>query len=141
MSAESGDELEMKKLNCERIAIEDVRRKNALTLREKFKKFLKRRIFILSWLPEYNKTKAIGDLIAGITLGLTMVPQSLAYANLANLPAQYGLYSAFMGSLIYVLFGTVREVSIGPTSLMSIITVSYTFEKPGEMSPQIHTEV
>jgi hypothetical protein len=140
MSVESGDELEMKKLNCERIAIEDVRRKNVLTLREKFKKFLKRRIFILSWLPEYDKTKAIGDLIAGITLGLTMVPQSLAYANLANVPAQYGLYSAFMGSLIYVLFGTVREVSIGPTSLMSIITVSYTFEKPGEKRHQIHNE-
>lgn len=73
-----------------------------------------------------------GDLIAGITLGLTMVPQSLAYANLANVPAQYGLYSAFMGSLVYVLLGTVKEVSIGPTSLMSIITISYTYEKPVE---------
>ena len=43
-----------------------------------------------------------------------------------------GLYSAFMGSIIYTMIGTVREVSIGPTSLMSIITVSYTYEKPIE---------
>lgn len=131
MSADS-DELELKKLNCEKIAIEDFGTKKNSSSKEKLRKFVKRRIFIVSWLPKYDRAKALGDLIAGITLGLTMVPQSLAYANLANLPAQYGLYSAFMGSLIYVLFGTVREVSIGPTSLMSIITVSYTYEKPVE---------
>lgn len=127
-----GNELELAKLNCERIPIEDVARKKDKSFKARSEKFLKRRIFILSWLPDYDRTKAIGDLIAGVTLGLTMVPQSLAYANLANLPAQYGLYSAFMGSLVYVIFGTVREVSIGPTSLMSIITVSYTYEKPIE---------
>lgn len=126
------NELELKKLNCDKFAVEDFQTKKTLTFNEKFIKFLKRRIYILSWLPEYDRTKAIGDLIAGITLGLTMVPQSLAYANLANIPAQYGLYSAFMGSLIYVVFGTVKEVSIGPTSLMSILTVSYTYGKPGK---------
>ena len=126
------NELELKTLNCDKIAVENFQTKKVLTFNEKFIKFLKRRIYILSWLPEYDKTKAIGDLIAGITLGLTMVPQSLAYANLANIPAQYGLYSAFMGSLIYVVFGTVKEVSIGPTSLMSILTVSYTYGKPGQ---------
>ncbi|CRK92432.1 CLUMA_CG005999, isoform B, partial [Clunio marinus] len=86
----------------------------------------------LKALSKFVFTKATGDLISGVTLGLTLVPQSLAYANLANLPAEYGLYSAFMGSLVYVIFGTVREVSIGPTSLMSIITLSYTYEKPVE---------
>jgi solute carrier family 26 (sodium-independent sulfate anion transporter), member 11 len=126
------NDFELTNLNCERIEINEFERKKKLSFRAKTKKFLKRRIFILSWLPDYDRSKAIGDLIAGITLGLTMVPQSLAYANLANLPAQYGLYSAFMGSLVYVIFGTVREVSIGPTSLMSIITVSYTYEKPVE---------
>lgn len=126
------NDFELAKLNCERIPIEDVARKKDSSFRARTEKFLKRRIFILSWLPDYDRSKAIGDFIAGVTLGLTMVPQSLAYANLANLPAQYGLYSAFMGSLVYVIFGTVREVSIGPTSLMSIITVSYTYEKPIE---------
>lgn len=132
MLAVNGDDLELKKLNCEKIAIEDFGERKKLSFEAKAKKFIKRRIFIVSWLPKYDRSKALGDLIAGVTLGLTMVPQSLAYANLANLPAQYGLYSAFVGSLIYVLFGTVREVSIGPTSLMSIITLSYTYEKPVE---------
>lgn len=128
----SVEEFELKKLNCERIAIDDVRNENQSNWAEKGKKLIKRRVFILSWLPEYDRSKALGDLIAGVTLGLTMVPQSLAYANLANLSPQYGLYSAFMGSLIYVIFGTVKEVSIGPTSLMSIITVSYTYDQPVE---------
>lgn len=92
------------------------------------KSILKINQFLILYCAIFNA----GDLIAGITLGLTMVPQSLAYANLANVPAQYGLYSAFMGSLVYVLLGTVKEVSIGPTSLMSIITISYTYEKPVE---------
>lgn len=128
----SVEELERKKLNCERIAIDDVQSENQSSFVKKGKKILKRRVFVLSWLPDYDRSKALGDLIAGISLGLTMVPQSLAYANLANLPPQYGLYSAFMGSLIYVVFGTVKEVSIGPTSLMSIITVSYTYDQPVE---------
>lgn len=134
MSVLAENDIELSKLNREKIAIEDFEecKKNDSSLKAKVNKFLRRRIFILTWLPEYDRSKALRDLIAGVTLGLTMVPQSLAYANLANVPAQYGLYSAFMGSLIYVILGTVKEVSIGPTSLMSIITVSYTYEKPVE---------
>lgn len=63
---------------------------------------LKKRIFILSWIRQYDKDAAIGDLIAGITLGLTIIPQAIAYAALAGLPSQYGLYSAFMGNVIFV---------------------------------------
>lgn len=55
-----------------------------------------------------------------------MMPQSMAYASLANLPAHYGLYSSFMGAFIYIFFGTIKEVSIGPTSLMALLTLSYT---------------
>lgn len=132
MSRADYEDIEFSKLNRERIAIEDFTSKKDSSFRSKVEKFLKRRIYILSWLPEYDRSKALRDLIAGVTLGLTMVPQSLAYANLANVPAQYGLYSAFMGSLVYTLLGTVKEVSIGPTSLMSIVTISYTYEKPVE---------
>ena len=98
----------------------------------KLKKLLKRHIFILSWISSYNKQMAIGDLIAGITLGLTIIPQSIAYASLANLPSQYGLYAAFVGSIVYVFFGTVKEVSIGPTSLMALLTIQFTYDKPVE---------
>lgn len=60
---------------------------------------LERRVYILSWIRTYDKATAISDMIAGITLGLTMIPQAIAYAALAGLPSQYGLYSAFIGML------------------------------------------
>lgn len=93
---------------------------------------VKKRIHILSWLPSYTKVDFIGDVIAGITVGLTMMPQAIAYAALADLPAQYGLYTAFIGSFAYVFFGTIKEVSIGPTSLMALLVFSYTEGYPVE---------
>lgn len=57
----------------------------------------RRRLPVLQWAPNYDRESALADLIAGVTLGLTLVPQSIAYASLANLPVQYGLYSAFVG--------------------------------------------
>uniref|UniRef100_A0A182P7M5 SLC26A/SulP transporter domain-containing protein n=1 Tax=Anopheles epiroticus TaxID=199890 RepID=A0A182P7M5_9DIPT len=97
-----------------------------------------RRLPILTWIRRYDGEDALSDLIAGVTLGLTMIPQSIAYATIAGLPSQYGLYAAFMGSrlfhplgsLAYVCFGTVREVSIGPTSLMALLTLEYTAGRP-----------
>ncbi|XP_011497709.1 PREDICTED: sodium-independent sulfate anion transporter-like [Ceratosolen solmsi marchali] len=81
---------------------------------------------ICKWLPKYSKYQAISDAIAGITLGLTMIPQSIAYATLAGLSAQYGLYSSFLGGFLYAIFGSVKEISIGPTSLMAILTMEFT---------------
>ncbi|CAL1686971.1 unnamed protein product [Lasius platythorax] len=85
---------------------------------------------VLGWLPRYTRTKAVSDLIAGITLGLTMIPQSMAYAALAGLTAQYGLYSCFVGGFLYIFFGTIKEVSIGPSSLMALVTLQYTRDMP-----------
>lgn len=62
-----------------------------------------------------------------------MIPQSLAYASLADVSPQYGLYTAFVGSFVYVFFGTIKEVSIGPTSLMAILVYGYTQDKPVEL--------
>jgi sodium-independent sulfate anion transporter 11 len=67
----------------------------------------------LGWLPRYNLHWAFGDLIAGITVGAVVVPQSMAYAKLANLPVQFGLYSSFMGDLLYWAFGTSKDITIG----------------------------
>ncbi|EDW80686.1 uncharacterized protein Dwil_GK11435, isoform A [Drosophila willistoni] len=92
--------------------------------------WLLRRIYILSWIRNYSREQAFADLIAGITLGLTIIPQSIAYAALAGLSSEYGLYSAFIGSIIYVFFGTIPQVSIGPTSLMAILTLQYCADKP-----------
>ncbi|XP_077272863.1 sodium-independent sulfate anion transporter isoform X1 [Temnothorax americanus] len=85
---------------------------------------------VLGWLPRYTRLKAVSDLIAGITLGLTMIPQSMAYAVLAERIPQYGLYSCFVGGFVYIIFGTTKEVSIGPSSLMSLITLQYTRDMP-----------
>ncbi|XP_050419849.1 sodium-independent sulfate anion transporter-like isoform X2 [Adelges cooleyi] len=96
---------------------------------------VRRRLPILTWLPDYDRQKAVGDAIAGITVGLTMVPQSIAYASLANLSPQVGLYSALMGGLFYVFLGSVNQVSIGPTSLMALLTYEFTKDLPHEYIP------
>ncbi|KAK9739693.1 STAS domain [Popillia japonica] len=77
---------------------------------------------ILEWAPKYNTHKLVSDLIAGVTVGLTVMPQSLAYATLAGLEPQYGLYSAFMGGFVYSVFGTCKDITIGPTALMALMT-------------------
>ncbi|KAH0527090.1 hypothetical protein TsFJ059_002130 [Trichoderma semiorbis] len=76
----------------------------------------------LSWIGKYNFTWFIGDLIAGVTVGAVVVPQSMAYAALAQLPPEYGLYSSFMGVLIYWFFATSKDITIGPVAVMSQVT-------------------
>ncbi|KAF6097112.1 solute carrier family 26 member 11 [Phyllostomus discolor] len=85
---------------------------------------------ILAWLPDYSMQWLKMDLIAGLSVGLTVIPQALAYAEVAGLPAQYGLYSAFMGCFVYLLLGTSRDVTLGPTAIMSLLVSSYTFHEP-----------
>ncbi|XP_057324323.1 sodium-independent sulfate anion transporter-like [Microplitis mediator] len=102
--------------------------------REKLKKLLLKRVPILSWLPKYDSEKAISDAIAGITVGLTVMPQGLAYATLAGLEPQYGLYSAFMGAIVYVIFGSCKDITIGPTALMAIMTHEYVQGKSADFA-------
>ena len=64
-------------------------------------------------------------MIASLTVGLTVIPQGIAYAVVAGLPPQYGLYSAFMGSFTYCLFGSSKDVTIGPTAILALITSDY----------------
>lgn len=78
------------------------------------------------WFRGYSSEAAISDLIAGVTVGLTVIPQSLAYGALAGLEPQYGLYSAFMGGIIYMLLGECPQVTIGPTALLALMTSKHT---------------
>ena len=80
---------------------------------------------ILTWLPKYTLTNLQCDMIAGFTVGLMVVPQALAYASIARLSNEYGLYSSFMGVFVYTFFGTSKDVTIGPTAILSLITASY----------------
>uniref|UniRef100_A0A8C2ZPB5 Sodium-independent sulfate anion transporter n=1 Tax=Cyclopterus lumpus TaxID=8103 RepID=A0A8C2ZPB5_CYCLU len=85
---------------------------------------------ILSWLPRYKLKWLQLDLLAGLTVGLTTVPQALAYAEVAGLPVQYGLYSSFMGGFIYTFLGTSKDVTLGPTAIMSLLCFSVVGGQP-----------
>ncbi|XP_035424608.1 sodium-independent sulfate anion transporter isoform X3 [Cygnus atratus] len=91
---------------------------------------VRRRLPILGWLPRYSPGWLQLDLIAGVTVGLTVVPQALAYAEVAGLPPQYGLYSSFVGCFVYCFLGTAKDVTLGPTAIMSLLVSSYAFHDP-----------
>ncbi|XP_037787000.1 sodium-independent sulfate anion transporter-like isoform X5 [Penaeus monodon] len=89
------------------------------------KKTLNARLPITQWLPKYNLEMLEGDVLAGFTVGLTVIPQGIAYAIVAGLDANYGLYSAFMGCFVYTLLGSCKDITIGPTAIMAIMTHEY----------------
>ncbi|XP_008203719.1 sodium-independent sulfate anion transporter [Nasonia vitripennis] len=86
------------------------------------KKLLYKRIPILEWLPKYRQEYIVSDMVAGLTVGLTVIPQAIAYANVAALPLQYGLYSSFMACFVYTAFGSCKDVPVGPTAIAAIMT-------------------
>ena len=71
----------------------------------------------MSWVPRYNLRWLLGDGIAGVTVGLVVIPQAMAYAQLAGLSPDFGLYTSFVGAASYWLFGTSKDVVIGVTKL------------------------
>jgi sulfate permease, SulP family len=73
------------------------------------------------WLAEYRAAWLPGDIIAGITLAAYAIPVSLAYAGLAGLPPQVGIYGYLLGGIGYALFGSSRQLAIGPTSAISLM--------------------
>ncbi|SNX85398.1 probable Sulfate permease [Melanopsichium pennsylvanicum] len=77
---------------------------------------------IRKWITSYNTTWLVGDLIAGVTVALVLVPQSMSYAKLAGLKPEFGLYSSFVGVIIYAIFATSKDVTIGPVAVMSLQT-------------------
>ncbi|XP_071968434.1 sodium-independent sulfate anion transporter isoform X2 [Engystomops pustulosus] len=87
---------------------------------------IKRTLPFLCWLPQYSIQWMQLDIIAGLTVGLTVVPQGLAYAEVAGLPVEYGLYSSYVGCFIYCLLGTSKDVTLGPTAIMSLLVAIYT---------------
>lgn len=90
---------------------------------------------IARWIYRYNLTWLYGDLIAGLTVGIVVVPQGMSYAKIATLSAEYGLYSSFVGVFIYCFFATSKDVSIGPVAVMSL-QVGRTIIKVTEKYPQ-----
>lgn len=85
---------------------------------------IKKIIPILEWLPNYNTSLFKGDLVAGITVGIILIPQGIAYALIAGLPPIYGLYCALVPQVMYAVFGSSRQVAIGPVAMDSLIVAT-----------------
>ncbi len=79
---------------------------------------------ILEWLPLYQKGNLASDLFSGITIGVLLIPQGMAYALIAGLPPIFGLYAAFVPQLIYALMGTSRQLSVGPVAMDSLLVAA-----------------
>ncbi|CDH53014.1 sulfate permease [Lichtheimia corymbifera JMRC:FSU:9682] len=87
---------------------------------------------LFQWIKRYNVSWFCQDLIAGMTVGVITVPQAMAYARLANLDPQYGLYTSFVGTTLYCLFGTSKDISVGPITTVSLLvgqTISEVMKK------------
>jgi sulfate permease, SulP family len=78
----------------------------------------------LLWFKDYNKEKLSADVIAGITVAMVLIPQSMAYAQLAGLPAYYGLYAAFLPPMVASLFGSSRQLATGPVAVVSLMSAA-----------------
>ena len=77
----------------------------------------------LRWFPMRGETLR-ADLIAGVTVALVLIPQSMAYAQLAGLPAYYGLYAAFLPGIVAALWGSSKQLATGPVAVVSLLTAS-----------------
>ena len=82
----------------------------------------KRYLPIFTWLPHYHKRLLGADLLAGLIVTVMVIPQSLAYALLAGLPAVVGLYASILPQLLYTFLGTSRTLAVGPVAIIALMT-------------------
>lgn len=85
---------------------------------------LSRYLPILDWGARYNRTEFSGDLVAAVIVTIMLIPQSLAYALLAGLPPEAGIYASIAPIVLYTLFGTSRALAVGPVAVVSLMTAA-----------------
>ena len=78
----------------------------------------------LVWVRRYDRKSLAEDLLAAVIVAIMLIPQSLAYALLAGLPPEMGLYASILPLLVYTLFGSSRVLSVGPVAVMSLMTAA-----------------
>jgi sulfate permease, SulP family len=88
------------------------------------KSVFKQYLPILAWGAEYQRETLISDLLAAVIVTIMLIPQSLAYALLAGLPPEMGLYASMLPLIAYAIFGTSRTLSVGPVAVVSLMTAS-----------------
>ncbi|MCW8970300.1 MAG: SulP family inorganic anion transporter, partial [Rhodospirillales bacterium] len=88
------------------------------------------------WFPLVNKASVRADLIAGVTGAVIVLPQGVAFAIIAGLPPQYGLYTAMVTPIIAALFGSSRHLISGPTTAISIVIFSAVSRHADPGSPE-----
>jgi SulP family sulfate permease len=85
---------------------------------------MKKYIPILQWISKYNSSLLKKDAVAGITVGVVLIPQGIAYALIAGLPPIYGLYTALIPQLVYAILGTSPRVAVGPVAMDSLLVAA-----------------
>ncbi|NNE13758.1 MAG: sodium-independent anion transporter, partial [Saprospiraceae bacterium] len=78
----------------------------------------------LDWSKSYTKQNLNGDISAGLTVGVMLIPQGMAYAMLAGLPPIYGLYASTIPLIVYALLGTSRQLAVGPVAMVALLISS-----------------
>lgn len=96
---------------------------------------LRRHIPMLEWARQYSRADLGGDLLAGIITAILLVPQAMAFALLAGLPPQAGLYASILPPVIYAVFGTSRTLAVGPVSIAAIMVAQALAQLPAGVDP------
>ena len=79
---------------------------------------------VLDWGRRYDRSTLVSDLVAALIVTIMLIPQSLAYALLAGLPPEVGLYASVAPLLLYAVFGTSRVLAVGPVAVVSLMTAA-----------------
>jgi thioredoxin len=82
------------------------------------------RLPVMGWLTSYRREDLSGDLAAGLTVAVMLIPQGMAYAMLAGLPPVVGLYASTIPLIVYALAGSSRQLAVGPVAIVSLLTLS-----------------
>lgn len=85
---------------------------------------MRRYLPILDWGKSYNRSALSNDLVAAVIVTIMLIPQSLAYALLAGLPPEAGLYASILPIMLYAIFGTSRALAVGPVAVVSLLTAA-----------------
>lgn len=85
---------------------------------------INRHLPVVDWVRTYDRTMLVNDLVAAVIVTVMLIPQSLAYAMLAGLPPEVGLYASILPLVAYALFGTSRTLAVGPVAVISLMTAS-----------------